>query len=131
MSFTDPRDVPGSMSGPGGPHDRGSVVFEADRAILLRGVEVAAVDSVSEEGTNTLLAMVLEGRINFTPDMAQVLFIFNADGAAAIVTELVGVIGRMPPGDLKMQFMENLDERFQQLKNDGNLDHREETGDEG
>lgn len=124
---TDPRTIPGSMSGPGGPHKRGGVVFDAEHVVLMRSVDVAIIEAIDD--APTLLAMVLGGRINFTQEMAQVMFVFGADGAAALVTELVAVIGRMPDGDLKAEFMEDLDRRFEQLKANGNLSPRDDGDD--
>ena len=73
-SASDPRRLRGSIAGPGGPHERGSVVLDSRNAVLLDAVNVAAVDEVGA------LAMLLSGhgcdRLEYqyrvlTPDRAQ------------------------------------------------------------
>ncbi|ACX71163.1 hypothetical protein pZL12.86 [Streptomyces phage ZL12] len=44
-----------------------------------------------------VLAMLLEGRINKSPDRARNLYLMNEDGAAAIVTELMALANRISP----------------------------------
>ena len=91
---TDPRKIPGGMSGPGGPHDRSGVVLDARHAVLLETVDVSTLDPERGARGQAALALVLGGRINQSRDKASVLFLFGTDGAAAIVTELIAVIGR-------------------------------------
>jgi hypothetical protein len=121
MTNTDPRDVPGSMSGPGGPHDRGGVLLDADRAVLLAEVDVSIVEPVDNSLGEALVALALSGRINLTQDQASVLFLLRVDGAAALVSEIIAVIGRTGDQDLKDAFSDALDRRFERLKEDGNL----------
>ena len=86
---TDPRELHGSIAGPGGPRDRHSVVIDASRAVLLDDMTVCQV------ADRDLIAMVLAGRVNYTKERAEVLFVFDFDGAAAIVTELLALAMRM------------------------------------
>ena len=60
-------------------------------------VEVAKVDNPSDG--RVFLCMKLSGRVNRSPDRAEVLYLFDADGAAAIVTELIGVATRAEFGE--------------------------------
>lgn len=87
-STTDPRRLRGSIVGPGGPHDEAGVLLDTSRAVLLHGVDVCSVD-----GTG-LLAMLLSGRINKTRDHVHVLYLMDEDGLAAILTEIVALLGR-------------------------------------
>lgn len=88
---TDPRDIGGDIAGPGGPMDRDGVVFNTERALLPDNL-TAAVMHGDEAGD--LVGLVIEGRVNRSPDRARLLVLLNADGVAAMVVELAGVIGR-------------------------------------
>lgn len=92
---TDPRDLGGDIAGPGGPYDENAVVVSTESAVLLDTSNVALI-AVGRDGNyeEKAVALVLEGRINKTQDRAKVLFLLNGDGAAAIVSELVGVAKR-------------------------------------
>ena len=96
---TDPRTLGGSIAGPGGPRDRNSVVLETDRAVLFDDMTVCQIEP-STPVTDPMIAMVLSGRINHTTDRAEVLFMFDLDGAAAIVTELLALAMRMGAAEL-------------------------------
>lgn len=121
--MSDPRSIPGGMAGPGGPHDRGGVVLDARHAVLMDSVEVSTVDPDRGGRGQSALALVLGGRINQTRDRATVLFLFGTDGAAAIVTELIGVIGRASGAAQAAQFVADVMQRMDALESDGNLDH--------
>lgn len=119
---SDPRKLPGEITGPGGPHDRGAFILDATRAVLLDSVVASTVDSEQAE-TGSAIALLLEGRINRTTERARVLFIFGTDGAAAIVTELVALLGRASskPG-FGAQLMADLIERAKALHEAGHDD---------
>jgi hypothetical protein len=91
----DPRDLGGDIAGPGGPYDENAVVVSVEHAVLLDNTQVALVEAHRNgEFAEKALALLMEGRINKTQDRAKVLFLLNGDGAAALVTELVGVAKR-------------------------------------
>lgn len=92
--MTDPRDLRGSIAGPGGPHDRHGVALDTTRAVLLDGVEVCAVEPAGGSPAG-MIALLLSGRVNQTRGRADVLYLFDVDGAAAIVTELLALAHRM------------------------------------
>jgi hypothetical protein len=104
--------------GPGGPHDRGAVIVDARNAILMDSVGVSTVDSEGGDPRPVAIVLELSGRINQTQDRASVLFIFGSDGAAAIITELLGLYGR---GGLDAELLSDLTERLNTLAADGNL----------
>jgi hypothetical protein len=90
----DPRKSGGDIAGPGGPHDRNSVIIDTTDAVLLNHSDVCLM----ETSTGTpVLAMLLEGRINKTTDRARNLYLMNEDGAAALVTELLALAHRIGP----------------------------------
>lgn len=90
----DPRKTGGDIAGPGGPHDRNSVIVDTANAVLLDASTVTEVETTT--GTPAL-AMLLEGRIAHTTERARTLYLMNEDGAAALVTELIALAHRMGP----------------------------------
>jgi hypothetical protein len=98
---SDPRKLGGSISGPGGPYDENAVVIDVTNAVILEACEVAIVGAVRQGvlDDKPIVALVLRGRVNKTDDRVQVLYLLNEDGAAGIVTELVGVESRAGWGD--------------------------------
>jgi hypothetical protein len=107
------------MAGPGGPHDIGGVVLDASNAILLETVDVSTIDPDRGGRGQSAVALVLGGRINQTQDRASVLFIFGTDGAASIVTELIGLYGRATGSP--EPFISDVMRRLRQLGEEGNL----------
>ena len=119
---TDPRTLKGSIAGPGGPRDRNAVVVDATHAVLLDDLTVCLVEP-HRDGRQTgrpCLAMTLAGRVNHLDETAEVLFLFDADGAAAIVTELLALGARLP-GPLGLEFDEAVDRRLLALAEDDAL----------
>jgi hypothetical protein len=116
---TNPRRIPGSMAGPGGPHDHGGVVLDARNAVLLETVDVSTVDPEHGGRGQSAVAMVLDGRINQTQDRVSVLFIFGTDGAASIVTELIALYGRATGHP--QPFIDDVMSRIKKLGQEGNL----------
>jgi hypothetical protein len=114
----DPRNLGGKIIGPGGPHDQAGVVLDTRNAILLRECVVSTLDF--EETGNSVIAMALSGRINRTQDHAEVMFLFGTDGAAAIITELMALLGRATGVD-STALLEDIFERISKLREDGNL----------
>lgn len=115
---TDPRRAGGDIAGPGGPHDRDAVIVDTTKAILMEYCEVAtvALGRRTPDGMETEvgLAMVLAGRINKTPEQARILYLFDSDGAAAIISELMAVATRQ--GDA---FANDLNARVTKLLSEG------------
>lgn len=104
LAPTNPRAAGGDISGPGGPHDAHAVVVDTGRAVLLDYTEVCAVQTgrVGPDGSRQMnaepaVAMLMAGRINKSSDRASIVFLFDTDGAAAIISELVALAGRMGP----------------------------------
>jgi len=112
---TDPRGLGGDIAGPGGPYDKDAVVVDTANAVLLDSTDVALI-AVGRNGTfeEKALALLLEGRINKTQDRAKVLFLLNGDGAAALVTELVGVAKR-EGAEFAADFVVAMEERQKEM----------------
>lgn len=108
---TDPRGLGGEISGPGGPHDKNAVVVDLSHAVLVDTQEVALV-ALGRDGdwTEKGLALRLEGRINKTQDRAAIMFLLNGDGAAALVTELVG-LARREGAEFAAEFIASMAQR--------------------
>lgn len=99
------------IAGPGGPYDEEGVVIDTTDAILMDSVNVAIVGSVTDkEVTEIVFALELEGKLNNKPDRQTNLYLFDADGAAAIVAELIGIATRIGP-----EFQEFLQARLDAL----------------
>ena len=120
MSGTDPRKAGGSIAGPGGPHEKNSVIIDTTNAVLLDGVNVALVE-LRREGRGDgkpVCALSLAGRINKTQDYAEIVYLMDSDGVAGIVSELLALINRAGFGD---QLSEDLEQRLNTLHSEGNL----------
>lgn len=93
----------------GDPFARGGVVIDARNAILMETVDVCLVDAMTEEEP-ARLAMTLGGRVNMRDERSRVLFMFGVDGAAAVVSQLISLAGRIGP-----EFQERLMLRAQEM----------------
>ncbi|MFF1298099.1 MULTISPECIES: hypothetical protein [unclassified Streptomyces] len=111
----DPRRSGGDIAGPGGPHDRNSVILDTTGAVLLDNTNVCLMET---SNGSVVLGVLLEGRINKTTDRARNLYLMNEDGAAALVSELLALAHRIGP-----EFGETLMARVQRL-----LDTKSFTG---
>jgi len=103
----DPRKSGGDIAGPGGPHDRNSVIVDTTNAVILDATTVTQVETLTGKPA---LAMMLEGRIARTQDRARNLYLMDEDGAAALISELLALGHRMGPafGRRLMERVEHL-----------------------
>lgn len=112
---TDPRGLGGDIAGPGGPYDEDAVVVSVEHAVLLDNTNVALIEAHRDgEFVEKALALLMEGRINKTHDRAKVLFLLNGDGAAALVTELVGIAKR-EGAEFAADFVVAMEERQKEM----------------
>lgn len=96
----------------GSPHGRGDTLLDMRGAVLLEYHEVVLVDTKQDE--TPAMAMLLEGRVNYSDRHVKQMYLFGPDGAAAIVTQLIGLAGRA--GDqFGAQFKADLDRRLEEM----------------
>jgi hypothetical protein len=92
----DPREH--ALSGPavtdvaGDPYAQGGAILDARAAVLLDEMDVVLVDTKHDEPVAMLLS--LQGRVNYSHDRAEHAYLFGADGASALVSEVVGLATR-------------------------------------
>lgn len=98
----------------GDPHARGGVILDARNAILLDHTDVSLIDTKREGDEQLAIALLLQGRVNFSHDRAQQLYLLNEDGAAAIITELHGLMDRAGP-EFAARFTQRLQERWEAM----------------
>jgi hypothetical protein len=77
----------------GDPHARGGVLLDARSAVLLESTDVALMDTKSEREPVAMM-MALAGRINYSLDRVEHAYLFGPDGAAALVSQLIGLAHR-------------------------------------
>jgi hypothetical protein len=117
---TDPRTLGGDIAGPGGPHDRGAVLLDMTDCVFLDAVDVAAVDGVRDgHGAGHMVYMTLGGRVNKTDRRAQVGYMLNTDGVAALITQLLALADRTGTSAVK-----DLARRLAELHSDGTANLR-------
>lgn len=99
----------------GDPHAKGGVMLDARSAVLLDNSEVILVDTKRDEPPSMML--VLRGRVNYSHDRVEHAYLYGPDGAAAIVSEHLGLAGRAAQHDERFgdEFMRNLDKRMTDL----------------
>ena len=69
--------------------------------MLLEHCGVVMVEPYRDGVPSTpVIGMTLSGRINRTTERTRILYLFDEDGSAGIVTELIGLTSRMGPGFL-------------------------------
>lgn len=77
----------------GDPRAQGGALIDARGAVLLDFTEVVLMDTTGDAAPVSM-AMRLTGRINYSTDRADTTYLFGPDGAAAIVTEIWGLVAR-------------------------------------
>lgn len=111
---TDPTTITGSITGDtSDPYARDSVVVDLRNAVLLDRSAACTV-TVTRSGQPDAEAVVLSlaGKLNQRTERAEVIYLLGADGAAALVAELVGVFGRAGAAG---QFTEALDRALEAM----------------
>lgn len=108
-----PADAPRSGGGlvdvAGDPYARGGVVLDVRAAVLMDSLDVALVDT--KQGDKPAMMMVIEGRVNYQTRRTKQAFLFGADGAAALTTQLAGLAARAG-GPFADEFKRTFDERM-------------------
>ena len=97
----------------GSPYGRGDALLDMRGAVLLEYNEVILVDTKREEDIPAV-AMILEGRVNYETRRVKQMYVFGADGASALVTQLVGLAARAG-GRFGAEFRQTFDQRMNEL----------------
>jgi hypothetical protein len=102
----------------GDPHAKGGALIDARGAVLLDSSEVVLVDTKKDEPVAMILR--LAGRINYSAERADTAYFINTDGAAAIVSQIVGLAARAAHADdhgarFAEQFQTDLNRRMEEL----------------
>lgn len=103
----------------GDPYARGGAIFDARNAVLLDAMDVLLVDTKRPTDSVQML-MVLKGRVNYSHDRTEHSYLFNTDGAAAIVSEILGLASRARRGGANGHafatgFKDELDRRLEEM----------------
>jgi hypothetical protein len=107
----DPARSGGDSVG-GSPYGRGDSLLDTREAVLLEYNEVILVDTKQDE--MPVVALILEGRVNYTTRRAKQMYLFNTDGAAAIIVQLLG-LGARAGGDFATQLKADIEQRMDEL----------------
>jgi hypothetical protein len=108
----DPRDLGGSISGPGGPYDEGQTLIDASKALIVHHHQVARIVPEEGSGGGPSFALWFEGRVNRTEDEARVVLLGGLDFLAALCVEAGGVAKRSGLGP---DLIELINERLKEL----------------
>lgn len=103
-SSTDPRKAGGRIISTGD-----DALLDTRRAVIVDGAEVCKVGNPSDG--SAFMALFLEGRLNRTTERAAILHLLGPDGAAALVSQLIGLAARMGPA-FEGEFRAALDARI-------------------
>jgi hypothetical protein len=96
----DPRvaATTGAMIGGDDPHGHGTVLLDTRSAVLLDEVDVSLVDTKRDDPL--AMMMVLAGRMNYGTDRVEHAYLFGADGAAGVTSEITALVSRCATGSL-------------------------------
>lgn len=99
------------------PFGRDNSVVDTRGAVLPDAVDVATLTNPSDG--RTIYGLELAGKVNQATDRSDVLYLMDTDGAAAIVSELIGLFDRADY-DACAEFHRLVDQRLAPLpKTDG------------
>jgi hypothetical protein len=93
-SNSDPREPGGNVAGPGGPLDRNAVVLDTSKAVLLDHATALVAHLTRRGKPLDAHALLLEGKINGSPDRSRILYLMDLDGAADVVAHLLSLAQR-------------------------------------
>lgn len=95
----------------GSPYGRGDSVLDTRGAVLMDHMDVILVDTKADE--LPAMALVIEGRVNYGTRRVKQMYLFGTDGAAGLVSEIVGLAARAGPGfgtDFQADLARRMDE---------------------
>lgn len=116
-----PRKIKGGGIIGGSPHGRNDSLIDAQNAVLMDNLHVVLVEPYGNGLPRPpMIAMQIAGRINKTKERADITYLFDEDGAAAIITELIALASRHGK-EHKDALLAKVDERITDLALNGNL----------
>lgn len=106
----------------GGPREIGTALLDTTDAVLLEGTTVVRVGLPGDRSGDDAptVGIMMEGRINRSQERSEVLYLFDWDGAAALVSELVALASRAGGAD-REEFQRCFDARMSALVDEGAL----------
>ncbi len=117
----DPMDAGGDIAGPEAPHGRGTAVLSLERAVMVDGMVVAAMQlERGGELEELAIGLLLEGDINRSNprEHARVLNLMGLEEVASLICELQAVAHRYSPG-LAAELTRLLQKRWSELEAEG------------
>lgn len=105
----------------GDPMAEGGVLIDARGAVLLDAAEVALLDTMGNDEDDLFMCLRLQGRVNYSTEQADTTYMFDTDGAAAIVSEIIGLVSRASRMDAQhgrqfaFAFQKDFDRRMRDL----------------
>lgn len=117
----DPMDAGGDIAGPEDPHGYDTAVLSVERAVMVDGMGVAAMQlERSGQLEEMAIGLLLEGDINRSEprEHARVLNIMGLEEVAGLICELQAVAHRYSPG-LAAELKRLLEKRWRELEAEG------------
>jgi hypothetical protein len=109
----EPRSGGDSVDVAGDPYARGGVVMDTRGAVLMDANEVILVD-LKRPDDPPAMALIIEGRVNLKAERVKQMYLFGTDGAAGLVTEIIGLAQRAG-GRFATEFLALFDQRMNEL----------------
>ena len=85
------------------PNAHSGVILDVRGSVLLESVDVSLIDTKYEDA-EPITFMALGGRVNMSESRAEHAYIFDADGAAGLACELIGLAERSLGHEKTMPF---------------------------
>ena len=116
--MSDVRKLGGSMDDHGDPYSRHATSIDMTDALLLDNTTVCLVEGFRtiDETPNSevLFAVEMRGKINKKDEHARLLVLLNADGAAAIATQLLSCAMRAGKPEIRDEVVASVIRRWQE-----------------
>ena len=108
----EPHSGGGMIDVAGDPYARGGVMLDSRKAVLMDAIDVCLVDTKQDE--KPIMMLVIDGRVNYQNRRTTQAYLFGADGAAGLVTQLAALAARAG-GAFQAEFKESFDQRMEEL----------------
>lgn len=114
MTTTDAVELPGDIVGgaDASPYERNSVLLDTSNAVLMDATDFAMMENGSDG--RRFASVLIQGRVNRSKRRARVLFLMDADGLAALMTQATGLAVR-EGGEFELDFTQRVTERMEEM----------------